>query len=310
MDHSAQPLTPSHHFLAVFQAISTTHLASSIAAGDGHTLFTSESGDVYACGRGRQGQLGLSSRENHLAPTLVTDLSHESIVRVAASGVSSYAITATGRVYHWGLVHKSSMSAKQSYEETKGDDGGTSASSLVMEQYDQVAAGQLTGLAENQEEVIVQVDTEARAHTQHQAQPQYGSRQLKDIVTDSTERWMLANDDADAEYYRELQSMGYDKEELDEKMQNRGKEYHGMLRIQCKRIIVPTPEIIPSLSHVKVVSLAAGFAHCLALTDQGIMYSCGYNDRGQLGLGHRISSSEFKVVDYMQGKVRNRQKYF
>jgi alpha-tubulin suppressor-like RCC1 family protein len=66
-----------------------SQLATSIAAGDGHTLFSTESGDVYSCGRGRQGQLGLPSRENHLAPTLVAELSHESIVRVAASGVSS-----------------------------------------------------------------------------------------------------------------------------------------------------------------------------------------------------------------------------
>ena len=282
-----------------------SQLATSIAAGDGHTLFSTESGDVYSCGRGRQGQLGLPSRENHLAPTLVAELSHESIVRVAASGVSSYAITATGRVYHWGLVHKSNQVISGGYEESKGNDVGSSssASSLVMEQYDQVTAGQLTGLAEDQESVIVHVDTEARSHMQNQVEPQYASRQLKDIVTDSTERWMLANDDADAEYYRELQSMGYDKEELDEKMQNRGKEYHGMLRIQCKRVILGAPELIPSLAYVKVVSLAAGFAHCIALTNQGMMYACGYNDRGQLGLGHRISSSDFKVVDYMQGKV-------
>jgi alpha-tubulin suppressor-like RCC1 family protein len=281
------------------------HLASSIAAGDGHTLFTTESGDVYASGRGRQGQLGLATRENQHTPTLVAALSHESVVRVAASGVSSYAITATGRVYHWGLVHRPNHAAVSYAEEAKGDDKETSTkvSPAAMEAYEQVTAGQLTGLAENQEDIIVHVDVEARTHIQNQDEPQYASRQLKDIVTNSTERWMLANDDADSEYYRELQSMGYEKEELDERMQNRGKEYHGMLRIQCKRIILPSPELISSLSHVKIVSLAAGFAHCIALTDQGVMYSCGYNDRGQLGLGHRISSSEFKVVDYMQGKT-------
>lgn len=32
------------------------------------------------------------------------------------------------------------------------------------------------------------------------------------------------------------------------------------------------------------------------------MLSVGYNDRGQLGLGHRISTSEFKPIDYMEGK--------
>lgn len=282
------------------QIMLVPHLVSSVAAGDGHTLFSTESGDVYACGRGKQGQLGLTTRDHCHTPTLVTDLSHESVVRVAASGVSSYAITATGRVYQWGLVHRPDHNEEvlqsRSSKARKGE------KTRSGEEYDQVTAGQLTGLAEDQDKVVVKVDVEARAHTNKQ-QPEYASRRLTDIVTDSTERWMLANDDADAEYYRELQSMGYEKEELDEKMQDRGKEYHGMLRIKCKRVFMPTPELISSLRHVKVVSIAAGFAHCLALTDQGVMYSCGYNDRGQLGIGHRISSSEFKIVDYMQGKV-------
>jgi hypothetical protein len=29
----------------------------------------------------------------------------------------------------------------------------------------------------------------------------------------------------------------------------------------------------------------------------------GYNDRGQCGLGHRINTSEFKHIEYMQGKT-------
>ena len=62
------------------------------------------------------------------------------------------------------------------------------------------------------------------------------------------------------------------------------------------------PEVISSLSHVRVVSVAAGHAHCIVLTDSGRMFSVGYNDRGQLGLGHRISTSDFKAVDYMEGK--------
>jgi hypothetical protein len=45
-----------------------------------------------------------------------------------------------------------------------------------------------------------------------------------------------------------------------------------------------------------------GYAHCVVLTIDGRMLSVGYNDRGQLGLGHRISTSEFKPIDYMEGK--------
>lgn len=65
-----------------------------------------------------------------------------------------------------------------------------------------------------------------------------GARQLRDIVQNSTERWMLANDGADEEYYREMSKMGYQKEELEERMQNRGREYHGMMKLQCKRVFL------------------------------------------------------------------------
>lgn len=62
------------------------------------------------------------------------------------------------------------------------------------------------------------------------------------------------------------------------------------------------PEVISSLSHIRVSSVAAGYAHCVVLSDTGRVFSVGYNDRGQLGLGHRISTSEFKPVDYLEGR--------
>lgn len=63
-----------------------------------------------------------------------------------------------------------------------------------------------------------------------------------------------------------------------------------------------TPEPIKSLGHLQIVSISVGYAHCVVLTIDGRMLSVGYNDRGQLGLGHRISTSEFKPIDYMEGK--------
>lgn len=62
------------------------------------------------------------------------------------------------------------------------------------------------------------------------------------------------------------------------------------------------PGLIPGLNNHVVVSVAAGYAHCLLLTRTGTILSAGYNDRGQLGLGHRISTSNFKTVDYLEGK--------
>ena len=56
------------------------------------------------------------------------------------------------------------------------------------------------------------------------------------------------------------------------------------------------------IADIRVVMIAAGYAHCILLDDGGRMHSSGYNDRGQLGLGHRISTAEFKRIDFLERK--------
>ena len=111
-------------------------------------------------------------------------------------------------------------------------------------------------------------------------------RQLRDIVTESNERWLLPTADADAEYHAELRAMGYRNEELEQHMQDRGREYHGMLRMGCRRHVQCTPKLVRRLDKgVRVVAVSAGYAHAMLLSDAGMLYAAGYNDRGQLGLG-------------------------
>lgn len=137
-----------------------------------------------------------------------------------------------------------------------------------------VTSGQLTGIAADQN-VSVEIDEESRLLMEGSVHPG-ASRQLRDIVRDSTERWLLA-DDYDDTSKRECHSL--------------------LLKIGCFRVLQPVPELIPNTSHLKVVTVSAGYAHCLLLTEGGELYAAGYNDRGQLGLGHRISTADFKFVD-------------
>lgn len=255
-----------------------------VSAGEGHSIFLTDIGLVYTCGRGYDGQLGHKEfrRQGYCdQPKLVEDLQNETICYVAAGATASYAVTTTGRLYQWGLVHQDENQNAHVEEHS-------------------AARGQLTGMAQDQEGTSVNVDQEARAAYGHGRLNT--NRMLGDIVKDSTEKWMLANDDADAQYFKELEAMGYQKEQADEIMQERGREYHGMLRVQIKRCIQPSPRLVSSLTGIKVVSISAGFGHTIALSDTGRMYGAGYNDRGQLGLGHRISTNVFKPVDYMAGK--------
>lgn len=73
-------------------------VATSIAAGEFHSLAVTSSGQVYAWGAGDFGQNGQTTQET--APVLVSGLSN--IVMVAAGANHSLALTANGEVYGWG----------------------------------------------------------------------------------------------------------------------------------------------------------------------------------------------------------------
>lgn len=76
-----------------------------VASGDGHTLVLCESGDIYSFGRGKEGQLGHDSAEISTSTSshshVVAGLEHETVIKIAAGSLTSYAITSAGEVYHW-----------------------------------------------------------------------------------------------------------------------------------------------------------------------------------------------------------------
>lgn len=62
------------------------------------------------------------------------------------------------------------------------------------------------------------------------------------------------------------------------------------------------PILVESLLGKKVLMIAAGANHSLCLTDQSNVYSCGYNAKGQLGLGDEKSVTVWTHVTALQGK--------
>ena len=82
--------------------------ALSADAGATHSLLLSKDGKVYAWGQNNRGQLGLSMEIKRTVrvtePTLIAqeNFGGEKIVQIATTEATSFALTASGKVYSWG----------------------------------------------------------------------------------------------------------------------------------------------------------------------------------------------------------------
>ncbi|XP_065371212.1 E3 ISG15--protein ligase Herc6 [Calliphora vicina] len=67
-----------------------------------HSLLLTTNGDIYSCGNGLRGQLGLEVLRIEETPTLIEALAGIKITSIAAGGWHSAAISAFGDLYTWG----------------------------------------------------------------------------------------------------------------------------------------------------------------------------------------------------------------
>lgn len=74
-----------------------------VACGQDHSLFLTETGKVYACGWGADGQTGLGHQEKSPTPLAVGgDLAGVKVTQVTTYGDCSLAVSAEGQIYGWG----------------------------------------------------------------------------------------------------------------------------------------------------------------------------------------------------------------
>lgn len=62
------------------------------------------------------------------------------------------------------------------------------------------------------------------------------------------------------------------------------------------------PKVIESFSGKKIVDVAVGSIHCLAVTEDGEVYSWGRNEQGQLGDTSNIARTEPALIAALDSK--------
>lgn len=243
----------------------------SCACGDFHTLCVTEFGEVVSFGAVRP-RRGATMKNVDAGRNREGQLGRESIERV-------------GRVA--GLEDEVAASAACG-----------SQHSVVVTKAGRLYEFGLSGLAGGAFETATEQETTTTAGAAPARELRGGRRDavLDRIVRESTERWLVAEDvtttEADAGLLARAGTLS--EEERSATL--------GMARMDFRRVAVRVPRLAASLAREVVLEAACGYAHTLARVAGGRAFASGYNDRGQLGLNHRVNLDHFERVRALEGR--------
>ncbi|KAI9913528.1 hypothetical protein PsorP6_006196 [Peronosclerospora sorghi] len=216
------------------------------SAGEGHSLALNEFGQVFAWGRGREGQLGLGESSTMVSTPrrIHSVLAGQVVTKIACGESHSLALTSTGDVFMWGLLPVAKPIQN-------------------VEDVSDHATIELTGLSSEEMQ---------RPKSRDELRRHMGDSIMARLVQDSMRVYEDTDDDSKT------------------------------VKVQTVRAPCMTPRLCAgTLAKLVVTNIAAGFAHSLATTKDGAVFSCGYNDNGQLGLGSRRHSAQFQRIETLDG---------
>ncbi|XP_061183765.1 E3 ubiquitin-protein ligase HERC2-like isoform X1 [Saccostrea echinata] len=241
-----------------------------VHSGGRHSLALTTDGKVFSWGEGDDGKLGHFSRWNCDKPRLIEALKSKRVRDIACGSSHSAAITSNGDLYTWGLGEYGRLGHGDNTTQLKPKQ----VKALAHQRVVQVACGSRDAqtLALTDEGIVyswgdgdfgklgrggsegcnVPHEVE-RLRDQKVWQIECGA-QFSLALTKSGQVWTWGKGD----YFR----LGH------------GTDAH-----------VRKPQIVEGLKGKKIVHVAVGALHCLAVTDTGQVYAWGDNDHGQQGNG-------------------------
>jgi alpha-tubulin suppressor-like RCC1 family protein len=272
-------------------------IVTTISAGSRHSLALSSTGMVYSWGWGLLGQLGLGNTTSVDTPSLVESLAMHKCTTIAAGGMHSAAIDATGSLYSWGSNGYGQLGLKP----TSPDDWDLSRKipclvtdfSKTPVTFAKVACGGMHTAA---------IDNLGNVYCWGRADS--GQTGISD--------WYLEKFSFPGIPYPVL-LQGLDGPAIDVAcggfytliltasgcVYSMGKDDFGLLGIPAKVTSTMTsttskPTIIEYFvkNKIAVTSIAAGGWHSCFVSSTGDLYTCGKGEYGRLGLGHGVSQDE------------------
>lgn len=250
----------------------------SVACGEWHMVILLVNKSVWSCGSNSNGQLGVSIKDSYVSAPIEVSGLDKNIIQIGCGDSFSGALTSGGQLYTWGnslyLGYKTNANSTPNVIPNVRNItffcAGKKHSACITQKRELFTWGHnkfgQTGLNTNQETIFEPQQVTFPHPNASVISVSCGSNHTACIVETSNVMGMNK--------YRQLYSFGKAK---------KGQLGHGNLEEKLK-----SPRVTFNVEDVKQV--ACGKNHTLLLTSNNKLYSCGSNEKGELGVASPSST--------------------
>ncbi|KAG2456459.1 HERC2 ligase, partial [Polypterus senegalus] len=273
--------------LSALNVVQVAGGSKSLFAGGRHAMALTVDGKIFSWGEGDDGKLGHFSRMNCDKPRLIEALKTKRIRDIACGSSHSAAITSSGELYTWGLGEYGRLGHGDNTTQLRPKlvkvllghrviqvaCGSRDAQTLALTDEGLVFSwgdGDFGKLGRGGSEGCNIPQNIERLNGQGVCQIECGA-QFSLALTKSGVVWTWGKGD----YFR----LGH------------GTDVH-----------VRKPQVVEGLRGKKIIHVAVGALHCLAVTDTGQVYAWGDNDHGQQGNGTTTVNRKPTLVQGLEGQ--------
>jgi alpha-tubulin suppressor-like RCC1 family protein len=283
--------------------------------GDQYTggLFqVSPGGDVYAWGMNDFGQLGDGTRFSTNEPVLVPVLRGKNITWLSAGDRHTIAANQDGAIFAWGANNKGQLGLSDaalgmcSTTEIQSSCDGPRPDSMIYPSNVADLWGEYTLMTSTRGDSNLAVTKRMVTFgwgENSAGQLGTGDKTDRNIPTqmESTLRLRFVLVAAGGEHSIALTALGEVYVWGSNAFGQLGQDTLGMGARSAGAVQSSEPLRVPGLQKKKVIKVAAGWAHCMALTDSGDVWVWGRNNFGQLGVGDTVDRFGAVLVQAAKG---------